>query len=147
MQLYFKPSIFRSFKYGIVLFFTVFIILPSCKEDPHLWKVKSEQQVIGDFIAENPDEFSEFNQLIELAGMSALLKIRGPYTVFLPTNDAMLDFYSLKGVSGVEDFSPEFQEELCRNHFVANFISTGDIGLGALNDINGLGDYLPSEFE
>ena len=147
MQLYFKPSAYSRITYVVVLLFTIIIVLPSCKEEPQLWKVNSEQQVIGDFIADNPDEFSEFNKLVDLAGMKALLKIRGPYTVFLPTNEAMMDFYTLKGVSTVEDFSPEFQEELCRNHFVANFISTGDIGLGALNDINGLGDYLPSEFD
>ncbi len=79
--------------------------------------------------------------------MKALLKIRGPYTVFLPTNDAMFDYYTLKGVSGLEGFSPEFIEEVCRNHFVANFISSGDIGLDALPYENGLSDFLPSEFE
>ena len=131
-----------SIKFVLVLFLTSLIILPSCKEEPQLWKVDSEQQVIGDYIASNPDDFSEFNKLIELAGMKALLKIRGPYTVFLPTNEAMMDYYALKGVSGLEDFVPDFQEDLCRNHFLDNFIGTGDIGLGALSVTNGLGDYL-----
>lgn len=135
------------FKFGLVLFLISIIILPSCKEEPQLWKVDSEQLVIGDYIAGNPDDFSEFNKLIELAGMKALLKIRGPYTVFLPTNEAMRDYYAMKGVNGLEEFSPEYQEEVCRNHFVANLISTGNIGLGALNEVNGLGDYLASEFE
>ena len=147
MKLYMHRYNLRKIYVNIALILGMSIIFNSCKEDPQLWQVKSEQQVIGDFIAENPDEFSEFNKLVDLAGMKALLKIRGPYTVFLPTNEAMFDFYELKGVSGVEDFSPRFQEELCRNHFVASFISTGDIGLGALNEVNGLGDYLPSEFE
>lgn len=136
----------NKYKYLLIVIFAAGIILSSCKEEPQLWKVDSEEQVIGDFIAANPDEFSEFNTLIELAGMGALLRIRGPYTLFLPTNEAMKDFYALKGVNGLQDFSPEFHEELCRNHFIGNFISTGDIGLGALNNVNGLGDYLPSEF-
>ena len=147
MNPYQHRCILRKFNVSIVLILAMSIALNSCKEDPQLWQVKSEQQVIGDYIAENPDEYSEFNELINLAGMAALLKIRGPYTVFLPTNEAMMDYYDLKGVSGLEEFSSRFQEELCRNHFVASFISTGDIGLGALNDVNGLGDYLPSEFE
>ena len=147
MKPYQHRYILRKFKVSIVLILTMSIALNSCKEEPQLWKVNSEQQVIGDFIAENPDEFSEFNKLVDLAGMKALLKIRGPYTVFLPTNEAMFDFYDLKGVSAVEEFNSSFQEELCRNHFVANFISSGDIGLGALNEVNGLGDYLPSEFD
>jgi len=134
-------------KIGIVLFLAVSLVFNSCKEEPQLWKVNSTQQVIGDFIASNPDDFSEFNKLIELAGMSALLKIRGPYTVFLPTNEAMMEYYSLKGVSGLDGFSPEDHEQICRNHFVNAFISSGDIGLGGLIEINGLGDYLSSEFE
>ena len=141
------PRKFCRFKYCIVLFLTALLILNSCKEEPQLWKVDSEQQVIGDFIASNPDDFSEFNKLIELAGMKALLKIRGPYTVFLPRNEAMMDYYTLKGVDRLEDLTPDILDELCRNHFVANFISSGDIGLGALNEINGLGDYLASEFD
>ncbi len=129
----------------IFLFITV-IAINSCKEEPQLWKVNSEQQVIGDYIAGNP-EYSEFNKLIELAGMKALLRIRGPFTVFLPTNDAMMEYYALKGVSGLEGFSTEVQENICRNHFVNAFIGTGDIGLGALREVNGLGDYLSSEFQ
>ncbi len=130
-----------------MLVFTVLFALPSCQEEPQLWKVDSAQQVIGDYIASNPEDFSEFEKLIELAGMKALLKIRGPYTVFLPTNEAMFDYYALKGVNGLEDFSADDQESVCRNHFIDNFIGTGDIGLGALAYTNGLGDFLPSEFD
>ena len=142
-----ESSIFLNFRYYILLLLSSLMLMQSCKEEPQLWKVDSEEQVIGDYIASNPDEYSEFNKLVDLAGLKALLKIRGPYTVFLPTNKAMTDFYALKGVNGLDDFSPEFHEELCRNHFVGNFISSGDIGLGALNEVNGLGDYLSSEFE
>lgn len=138
-------SNFRS-KFIIVCLFTAVIAINSCKEEPQLWKVDSEQQVIGDYIASNP-EYSEFNKLIELAGMKALLRIRGPFTVFLPTNEAMMDYYAMKGVSGLEEFSDDVQEDICRNHFVDAFIGTGDIGLGALREVNGLGDYLSSEFD
>jgi hypothetical protein len=131
----------------LVLIFTLALALNACKEVPQLWKVSSEQQVIADYIAANPDQFSEFGRLSELAGMESLLKIRGPYTVLIPDNEAMMEYYSLKGVGGLDDFSPEFCEELCRNHFIAFAISTGDIGLGALPHVNGLGDYLASTFE
>ncbi len=140
-------SILGKFRISIVLLLAVSIVLNSCKEEPQYWKVDSVQQVIGDYIASNPDDYSEFNKLVELAGMKALLKIRGPFTVFLPTNEAMFDYYALKGVNGLEDFSTDDQEAICRNHFLDAFIGTGDIGLGALRVTNGLGDYLPSEFE
>lgn len=120
--------------------------LSSCKEEPQLWKVDSEQQVIGDYIASFPEKFSEFDKLVNMTGMNSLLKIRGPYTVFIPTNEALTDYYSYKGVSGLEDFDVDFLELLCRNHFIDNYIGTGDIGLGALAYANGNGDYLASEF-
>jgi uncharacterized surface protein with fasciclin (FAS1) repeats len=140
-------SVLCKFRLSLVIFLTVSILLNSCKEEPQLWKVDSEQQVIGDYIASNPDQYSEFEKLIELAGMKSLLRIRGPFTVFLPTNEAMMNYYTLKGVSGLEGFSASVLENICRNHFIDNFIGTGDIGLGALKETNGLGDYLASEFE
>ncbi len=133
-------------KHRFILLLIAILALNSCKEEPQIWKPGSEQQVIGDYIASNPDQFSEFEKLVELAGMKPLLKIRGPYTVFLPNNEAMMAYYTFKGVGGLDDFSQAFCEELCRNHFIGNFISTGDIGLGALPYINGLDDFLASEF-
>jgi uncharacterized surface protein with fasciclin (FAS1) repeats len=121
--------------------------LNSCKEEPQIWEPSSEQQVIGDYIAAHPDQFSEFEELAELAGMQSLLRIRGPYTLLLPNNEAMMEYYSLKGVGGLDDFSEAFCVKLCRYHFITNSISTGDIGLGALPFENGLGDYLASEFD
>ncbi len=134
-------------KLKLVFLLLAVLALISCKDEPQLWKLSSEQQVIGDYIVANPDQFSEFEELVKLAGMKALLNIRGPFTVFLPTNEAMMEYYTFKGVGGLGDFSAAFCEELCRNHFIAHRISTGDIGLGALPFINGLGDYLASEFD
>lgn len=133
-------------KSTIIYLFVVAFALSSCKEEPHLWKVDSEQQVIGDYIADNPDQFSEFDKLVKLAGMNSLLKIRGPFTVFIPTDEAMIEYYSYQSVSGLEDFDVDFLELLCRNHFIDNYIGSSDIGLGALSYVNGNGDYLTSEF-
>lgn len=139
-----RISVFTKFRI-VLLIFTI-LVLNSCKDEPQIWKTNSKQQVIGDYIAAHPDQFSEFEKLTELAGLHILLKIRGPFTVLLPDNEAMMEYYTLKGVGGLDDFSEAFCEELCRNHFIANFISTGDIGLGALPYENGLGDYLVTEF-
>ncbi len=133
--------------FRIVLLLLVLLAPGSCKEEPQIWKTSSEHQLIGDFIAAHPDQFSEFEKLTEIAGMHSLLKIRGPFTVFLPDNEAMKAYYSSKGAGGLGDFSEEFCVELCQNHFIANAISTGEIGLGALPYMNGLGDYLATEFD
>lgn len=133
-------------KAKFVLLITTFVVLNSCKEEPILWKVDSAKQVIADYVASNPEQYSEFNELIQMTGMEALLKVRGPFTVFLPTDEAMLDYYAFKNVNALEDFSADFLEELILYHTVGAEIGANDIGLGALREKNAVGDYLTSEF-
>lgn len=137
---------YPRFKFAsIFLLFSCFLFT-FCTEEPKLWKVDSTAQVASDYIKSNA-EYSEFAKLIEMTGMEALLGIRGPYTIMLPNNDAMIAYYKEKGVSGLEGFSEEFRNTLIRNHLITNEIATGDIGLGALRDTNAIGDYLVTEFE
>lgn len=136
-------------RYKFVLLFMLFasLLFSFCKQDPVLWKLKSQEQVAGDYIASNPDQYSEFAKLIEVTGLSALLNIRGPYTVMLPTNTAMFDYYKQKNVNSLMDFNDPFRQKLIRNHIITNEIATGDIGLGAIRDTNAIGDYLVTEFQ
>ena len=133
---------------GKIFFFGIFSIffLTFCTTQPQLWKVKSTDLVAGDYIANNSD-FSEFAKLVELTGYGPLLKIRGPYTIMLPNNDAMFAYYKQKGVTSLTDFDAKFLNDLVRNHIIATQITTGDIGLGAIRDTNAIGDFLVTEFQ
>ena len=124
-----------------------FLFFNSCAEEPQFWKVESVKQVIGDYVANNPDQFSEFHKMIQNTGLESLLNIRGPFTLFLPTDEAMFEYYSFKGVSSLEDFSDSNQETLVLNHIVGADISCNDIGLGTLRETNALGDYVVTEFD
>ncbi len=131
--------------------FAIFVILisfliTSCKEEPVLWKVDSTELVASDYIKSNPD-YSEFAKLIELTKLEALLGIRGPYTIMLPNNNAMLAYYKQKGVASLLDFDEKFRKKLMLNHLITNEIPTGDFGLGALRDTNAIGDFIVSEFQ
>lgn len=141
---------FRRFLNGTLLLFLLVsfssLFFTQCTQDPQYWKVSSTDQVAGDYIATHP-EYSEFEKLVQLTGMDALLRIRGPYTLFLPTNDAMLAYYKEKNVSSLEGLSPEFLTSLIRNHLITNEINTSEFGLGALRDTNAIGDYLVTEFD
>jgi uncharacterized surface protein with fasciclin (FAS1) repeats len=124
------------------------IFLFRCTEDPTLWKINSKQQVISDFIASNPDKYSEFNKLLESVDLTNLLSVRGPFTLFLPNNDAMMAYYKEKGVSSFTEFTDQEKRELAYNHLITESeITSGDIGLGALRDTNAIGDFLATEFE
>jgi uncharacterized surface protein with fasciclin (FAS1) repeats len=125
----------------------LFLFLFSCTQDPVLWKVDSEQQVISDYIAANPDKYSEFNKLLESVNLTSLLAVRGPFTLFIPDNDAMKAYYAEKGINSYTDLTAKEQKTLAYSHLISdNEIPSGDIGLGALRDTNAAGDYMATEF-
>jgi uncharacterized surface protein with fasciclin (FAS1) repeats len=125
----------------------VIVALHSCAEEPQLWAPDSVQQVMGDYIETHPEQFSEFGKLADVTGMRSLLNTRGPYTLFLPTNDAMLDYYAQKNAASLKEFSESELKDLFLNHIVPVEIPTNEIGLGTLREQNALGDYLVSEFQ
>ncbi len=107
----------------------------------------SQQQVMGNYISNNPDQFSEFDKLIKTTGIGSLLNTRGPFTLFLPNDEAMQEYYMLKNVNSLEDFRDSILEALILNHIVGAEIETNDIGLGTLQETNAIGDYLVTEFQ
>ena len=132
---------------GICTIMMLFLFLYSCTEDPVLRNPKSEQQVISDYVAANPDKYSEFNKLLESANLTALLSVRGPFTLFIPNNDAMIAYYKEIGISSQEELTVKQKKELAFNHLINNSeIHSGDIGLGALRDTNCVGDFIATEF-
>jgi uncharacterized surface protein with fasciclin (FAS1) repeats len=126
-----------------ILLFALFLF--GCNEDPILWEVKSKDQVITEYV-QTHEEFSEFAKILESTGLESLLSVRGPFTLFLPSDVEMNAYYAEKGVTSYLDLDPALVEELVLNLLVPSKIETGDIQLGALRDTNALGDYLVTEF-
>lgn len=140
-----KRSVWRLLTRASLLF--VFsLLLFSCKEDPVYWEVQSTEQVISEYVASH-EQYSDFHEMLVATGNNSLLSVRGPFTLFLPSNTQMEAYYAEKGVSSWEDFSEEFLSDLVLNHLVTSRLETNDFGLGALRDFNALGDYLVTEFE
>lgn len=141
-----KISVWRVLLRGIQLSLLGLVVI-CCDEDPVLWEVDSKDQVVAEYVESRPD-FSEFAEILEATGLNSLLSVRGPFTLFLPTNSAMEEYYAEKGVSSYLDFSdPDFINDLAMNHMVPSKLESGDFGLGALRDLNALGDFLVTEFD
>jgi uncharacterized surface protein with fasciclin (FAS1) repeats len=129
----------------ILLFANTFYM---CEEEqPVLRKSKSEQQVITQYILDerNADLYSEFGEALKASGLSNLLAVRGPFTLFLPTNEAMYEYYLENNISSYSDLDSLALRALILNHLVGLEIVTNDIGLGTLPDTNARGDYLSTE--
>lgn len=132
---------------SLVLLISLYVI-NACKSEPIIWEPKSDQMVISKIISSGEDSlnFTEFNTLLENTLLDGFLAIRGPYTLFLPNNDAMKAYYASKGINSINDLDIETQKKLVYNHLILAEISSGDIGLGAIREVNALGDKLATEF-
>jgi uncharacterized surface protein with fasciclin (FAS1) repeats len=140
-----KNIIWRTLKQSSKIMILAAVLF-GCKDEPVLWKVKSTQQVITEYVESN-ENFSEFSNILESTGLNSLLAVRGPFTLFLPSNTQMQAYYAEKGVKSFSDFNEDVLKQLAMNHIIGAYIETGDIGLGAIREANAIGDYIVSEFE
>lgn len=123
------------------------LFLFGCVSEPVLWNLRSQDQVIADYVTTNPDRYGEFGKLLQSTGLTSLLSVRGPFTLFLPTDEAMKQYYKEHNVSSADELDEKTKRDLVYNHLIVNEIQSGDIMLGALRDTNALGDFLVTEFQ
>lgn len=132
---------------SLILIFFLYIF-NSCKTEIVPWDPRADEQVIAQYVAHGLDsaKFTEFNTLLENTKLNSFLSIRGPYTLFLPNDEAMKAFYAEKGISSASDMDVETQRKLVLNHLILAQIGSGDIGLGAIRQTNAIDDKLATEF-
>jgi len=131
------------------LFLSSLLLISGCEEvNPVLADVASQEQTIVQYVLDekNSDKYSLFGEIIIHAGLKNLLSVRGPYTLFLPDNNAVRAYFDDHGITSTQEMSQELSKVLVYNHLTDIAIESGDIGLGALAKLNALGDYLSSEF-
>jgi len=121
------------------------LVFSRCNTEIQELPRSDNQLVISEYIANN-SEFSEFNKLIINTGLDALLSIRGPYSLFLPNNDAMNAYYVEKSISSFTDLDSMDRRELVLCHIIPKEFSISDYQLGTLGEKNALGDNIVTEF-
>ena len=140
-------NLIRHKKLWLLLGVLLLTMTNCLEQEPKVWAPDDISLQIAEYIELNSDRFSEFNEMIIRTDFVHLLKARGPYTLFLPTNEAMQNFYTKKGISSIDGLTLDEMERLVRTHLFAFLIPTGAIGLGSLPDTNALGDFISSEFQ
>jgi uncharacterized surface protein with fasciclin (FAS1) repeats len=123
----------------------IVFLLTGCQSDIQYCDKKSEEMVISQYVESNTD-YSEFNEILEVTGLKSCLSVRGPFTLFLPSNVQMEEYYALKCVKSYTDFDADFLKKLVLNHIITKQFETDLIGLGAIDEQNANGDYIVSEF-
>ncbi|MBN2272687.1 MAG: fasciclin domain-containing protein [Bacteroidales bacterium] len=122
------------------------LVFNCCKEDIQELPRTNDQLVIAEYIALNSD-FSLFNELLLDTKLNNLLSIRGPYSLFLPNNEAISAYCSEKGIQSVTDLDSLEKRDLVYNHIVPAEYSVSDYQLGTLAEKNALGDNIVTEFQ
>ena len=145
MNIYLKKK--KELYKGILLFLipSLLFIITGCENKIDEWEAKSSNQVITEYVESNP-EFSEFYNILEVTGIKNLLRVRGPFTLLLPTNTAVQEFYESQNVISYTELDTNFLKNIVYNHLFSAEISTSSIGFGALPEKNALGDFITSEY-
>jgi uncharacterized surface protein with fasciclin (FAS1) repeats len=81
-------------------------------------------------------EYSEFTALVQRTGMMKLLSTYGEYTCFAPTNKAMQNYLTKKGLTSFDQLSFEDCDTLVRTHLVKDMLTTADMNDGVLPTSN-----------
>ncbi|MFA7358555.1 MAG: fasciclin domain-containing protein, partial [Bacteroidales bacterium] len=104
-------------------------------------------ELIGNYIESRPERFSEFQRLLDTTGVMGLMKAYGLYTCFLPTNDAMNEYYQNHEKSSLEDFSIDELETICYNHIIkGDTLATLQFSEGALSTMSMSGRFISVDF-
>jgi uncharacterized surface protein with fasciclin (FAS1) repeats len=138
---------FSSALRGLVLLALV-LLVTGCPNDIIPWEPDSDSMVITEYVynlAEEEGDFGEFSKAMEITGIENLLRVRGPFTLMLPTDEAMQEYYTELNVSSIEEIDEGVLETFVYNHMFQGEISIGSIGLGTLLYKNALGDFVASD--
>jgi uncharacterized surface protein with fasciclin (FAS1) repeats len=141
-----KTKTFKSIVIKSIAGILVVLVLSHCNDKVQVPPKTNDELVVSEYIAVNND-YSEFNKMVVSVGLNNVLGIRGPYTLFLPTNSAMFAYYAEKNIKSYTDLDTSTRKELVYNHVVPNAYSVTDFQEGTLPTKNGLGDNIVTEFQ
>jgi uncharacterized surface protein with fasciclin (FAS1) repeats len=138
----------------IVSLIIAFFAVSSCKDEPVAANFEDQEQMtIYDYIAANPDQYSDFMKILEKGGIDKTLSAYNPhgvgYTLFLPDNAAIEQFIDESDqFSTLDDLlnDAEFVAILSRYHAVNMSINSNDFPFGALPAQTLSDDYLTVSF-
>lgn len=120
-------------KIGKLLVLLLAIIGVSSCDDPYANDTFAiyDTQPASTYLSSHADKFSEWIEVMKYADLyNAINQASEYYTLFVPTNQAMQEFYRKKGVTSIKELGEEYAINLVKYHLIqdtidqATFIST-----------------------
>lgn len=101
------------------------------------------EDMIGDHLINNPNDYSEFVKMLDTTKVLGLLKAYGNYTCFAPTNDAIYEFYKSQNRTSLKDYPYDTIVKIVYDHIIKDFkIISDDFKEGRLPYLSMSSRYL-----
>ncbi len=121
------------------------LLLPSCNDDPGVENYYTARgDMANTYLSNHPERFSEFIAIIRKSHMVSfdLLGTYGSYTVFAPTNEAVMEFLAGRGLGSVDEMSVSDCDTVAAMHIIEQSFFTSDFSDITLPTMNMLDRYL-----
>lgn len=134
-------------KYLGKLLATLFIVLGASCSDPYAGDtfVMYDTQPASSYLSSRSDDFSEWITVMKYADLyNAVNQATQYFTLFAPTNEAMQEFYTKKGVSSITELGEEYAINLVKYHLIQDTIDQNTFisQEGSMEQATVSGDYL-----
>lgn len=118
----------RSRRWVLICLSAVLIGLPGCfPESDGEYIVEHEDLITAYLENDSLNRYTEFITLMKKSGMYDLLNSYGIYTCFIPTNEAIQQYYKEAGISSADDLTLDEATELTYRHIIRGVLDGGDI--------------------
>jgi uncharacterized surface protein with fasciclin (FAS1) repeats len=119
----------------------IVLIVTACKRDNFSYQ-EQLRQVLAFDILQQDTSLSISVQALEKTKMSATLNTYGPFTFFIPDNNAWRNFFASKAKTKLDDFSEEELKTILVYHILPSRIKSAEFIQGPQTTATGRGDFI-----
>ncbi|WP_205509573.1 fasciclin domain-containing protein [Longitalea arenae] len=125
----------------IVVCISMLASMPACKKDGFSYQEQVRQVLAFDMIRED-SSLSIAVEALERTNMSATLNTYGPFTFFIPDNNAFRKLFASRAKKTLEDFSDEELKTMLVYHILPARIKSAEFIQGPQATPTGRGDFI-----
>lgn len=115
--------------------------IQGCKKDQFSYQ-EQERQVLAFDIIQQDTSLSIAVQALEKTNMAATLNTYGPFTFFIPDNNAFRKFFVSKGKTKLDDFTYEELKTILVYHILPTRLKSAEFIQGPQSTPTGRGDFV-----
>ncbi|MEI6949732.1 fasciclin domain-containing protein [Paraflavisolibacter sp. H34] len=128
-------------KWCAVLAASCLTVFWACKKTEIQEFTTTDTNIVG-YLRAHPDQFSDFQRVLDRTGISPYLNAYGAYTLFAPTNEAVQSYLAEKGIKSMEELDSAQLINLVKLHLIRDTLPTTRFTDGKMGMPTMQGQYL-----